>query len=189
MIASIIVEGEQDRLFIDSVLRSASLQQPFEVVVAGGRSSAISLARSYLTLPDHSVGLVVDSETTFRRQLLEQESNLADLVSAIAPRWRSRVFLAIPELESCLFEPQIASLAFKQSLSAETMISGRFEPKKTAMELLGVTEAGYTRALKLLLASPELLAKLSTALPFRDIIEFVEAAATAEHTATRATVA
>ena len=53
---AIVVEGESDKVIVESVLRSVVSDPPFEVAQAGGRSSAVSLARSYFTLPDSRVG-------------------------------------------------------------------------------------------------------------------------------------
>jgi hypothetical protein len=183
MMVTIIVENEEDQVFVEAVLGSAGLRQPFEVKSGGGRSSAISLARSYLSLRDRSVALVVDSETTHPRQVREQQAFLKDWVAAVASTpSKVEIVVAVPEIEACLFsDPALAATVFGQSLPAETLIRGRFESKKTAMELLGTASpAGYLQAIKTILARPEVATALKDKGPFVELRRFVEGADTAE---------
>jgi hypothetical protein len=184
MTTSVIVEGETDQHFLWAVL-GAAVARGTEIVSAGGRSSAISLARSYLSLPDRTVALLLDADTSDERLIEEQRGILSSSLAAVAPEWRFKVFLAVPVIEACLFSTsQVAAAAFGSPLSSEVLLRGRYEPRRTLVELAQRTgllsggnpqgHANYTAALATVLSRPQLPAALALCSPFAELKAFIE---------------
>ena len=157
---AIVVEGESDKVIVESVLRSVVSDPPFEVAQAGGRSSAVSLARSYFTLPDSHVALLVDADTVDSRQVLEQQRILSDSLAAVAPTWGFAVFLAVPEIESCLFaDPKLLTGALGTPMTDEMLLQARFQPRVVLGNLLCAAKLNgdYAAAIGQILAKPDSL--------------------------------
>jgi hypothetical protein len=186
MIIAVIVEDESDKVIVEPALRSVIRDLPFEVVSAGGRSSAISLARSYFTLQDSHVALLLDADTVNPRKVREQQYVLSDLLATVASTWAFEVVLAVPEIEVCLFEdPQVLAATFGNSLTSETLLEARFVPSVVLQRL--IASAGWTddydlavRRIVSGVTSPEMLAKSS---PLQEVRRFIETAPNAERMA------
>jgi hypothetical protein len=181
MITSVIVEGETDKQFVLAVFAAATVTQA-EAVVAGGRSSAISLARSYLTLPSRTVALLLDADTSDAALAQEQRDILDGSLGTVAPAWQYGIFLAVPAIEATLFTtPQVAAAAFGNTLSADAMLRGKYEPKRTIAELIGAGNANdYALALQRLLSRPGLGIGLAECRPFTELLSFMKNAPFAE---------
>src|SRR2546423_11003177 len=101
MKAQIVTEGETDRVLLTHLLRIAAAEADFEVRAAGGRSAAISLAKSLLRRAAPAVALVVDADTVDDRRIREEYSLLRDsMTEATASSQRPyAVILMVPEIE------------------------------------------------------------------------------------------
>jgi hypothetical protein len=135
----IVTEGEYDKLLIAKVLRTIRGVPSFETDSGGGRSSAISMAQSYLAVTEARVALVVDANTTFEEEVKEKEAFLRGLLSYVSAPERFGVFQAVPSVEVCLFQipKSKTERLVGRKISEEQWIRGRFEPKKVLLELLG----------------------------------------------------
>jgi hypothetical protein len=179
----VIVEGQADKVIVETALRSLAGKQSFSVVSAGGRSSAVSLARSYFTLPDSRVALLLDADTVDSRQVREQQQILTGSLAAVAPRWAFSVVLAVPELEACLFEaPEVLMATLGTELTSEMLVEARFTPKAVLTRLLKVAgwKEDYIRSIQKVVSNigdPESLAKCS---PLNAVRSFIETVSTAK---------
>lgn len=132
MKAYVVTEGASDAAMVSRALTGAGLED-VHVAAAGGRSSAISLARSILRSRRRPVALVMDADTTDPARVREQEQVLSDLVSGSTKSPSFRVFLAVPVMESAArdaaeagaFEPMRSLISF---LRREGPIAGNEPP-------------------------------------------------------------
>lgn len=143
MRVKIITEGKTDEVILSRILSAVLDPSRFEVVSAGGRSAAISSARSFLATSDLRAALVVDADTTDRRRVRSDGLVLKDLLSFAGSESRFLVLQAVPSVEACLFEdPDRAETLFQRRMSGEERTRARFEPRKIMAEILGATEDG-----------------------------------------------
>lgn len=94
----LVVEGRTDAEILRRFL-PRSLQQHYKLVIGDGKSSAISDARTLLTLSREPVALVVDADTTDPDQVREEESTTRQLLQSASAGINCEVFLAVPNLE------------------------------------------------------------------------------------------
>lgn len=148
----IVTEGECDKLLLTKALRVIRGIPTFEADVGSGRSSAISMAQSYLAVTDARVGLVVDADTTSEEEIMEKDAFLRGLLSYVSAPERFDVFQAVPSVEVCLFQiPKVKTeRLLGRKIPEEQWIRGRFEPKKVLLELTG-GGTGRTNPLRILL--------------------------------------
>jgi hypothetical protein len=183
---AIIVEGESDKVIVETVLKSVISTPPFGVVAAGGRSSAVSLARSYFTLPGSLfrlpgslVALLVDADTVDSQQVQEQQRILTDSLAAVAPTWAFEVFVAVPEIESCLFADREALKAVVgESLTDEMLIQARFQPKVVLQKLLrdARLDSDYSHAVREVLSKLPSLNLLAASSPLKELRNCIDVA-------------
>jgi len=158
MSISIIVEGEIDKLFVRTVFQAAAVKEA-EAVAAGGRSSAISLARSYLSFPRQWVALLLDADTSDPVQVR-------------------------PAIESALFNPQVARAAFGRKLGRLAMVRGKFEPQNMLVDLAPKgARVDYALIIKRLLSRPRVGQALAECSPFDELLKFVNDAASLDSVA------
>lgn len=134
----IITEGRADQLLLERLLESLELpKQLYQVVAAGGRSSAESLARTYLADSDYSVALVLDADTNDEERVREQELILDESLRSVGPSRPFLVLLAKPEIAVCLFEDRTtAEDLFGKALADEQWTRAQFQPYRVARELV-----------------------------------------------------
>ena len=133
----VITEGETDRLLLAHLLQGLEPDEELEVRSAGGRSSAVSLARSFLISTPSPVALVIDADTTDEGRIREQESIFTEPLQQVASQDRFRVILAVPEIEACLFpDKATAERVFGRPLSRDDWTRAHFEPKRVLLTLV-----------------------------------------------------
>lgn len=131
-----MVEGETDRVLLEHVLHAWVPSQTFDLVAAGGRSSAISLARTLLATTDRRVAAVVDSDTTDADRVSGQRGDLEASLASVGAVDRFRIILARPELEVVWFETPEASALLGTHLPEEWRVRAQFEPKLALEQIL-----------------------------------------------------
>jgi hypothetical protein len=104
---AVVVEGRRDALVLKHLLADSVEQLRF--FVAGGKASAVTVARNVLFHEDVSVLLVADADTDSKEQAGEQKRTMLIPLQAIAPVRRADVFLFMPELECVFFETSMVS--------------------------------------------------------------------------------
>lgn len=134
-----------------------------QIIVASGgdRSSAESLARTYL-LDGRAVALVLDADTRNPDRIAEQHLVLSESLREVSATGRFKVLLAVPELEEIFFEaPGNTALIFHKPLPDEQWLRSRYEPRKVLAELICGTPAAQADATTIQKAlSPDSIARL-----------------------------
>jgi len=132
---TIVVEGRHDEALLKRLLDLSGMD--VEIVAAGGRSSALSYARSLLAHRVAPIALVLDSETTERSFERDQERVVNDLLRNIGQASDFKVFFARPELESVFFfDPNALLEVIGSAPSSEILIEARYSPKHALQEWL-----------------------------------------------------
>jgi hypothetical protein len=93
----VVVEGVTDKRLIEEKWKSKP--RNVKIVEAGGRSSAISLARSILITRNVPIALVVDADTDNERKIEEQEQFIYEITKTSPLDSMLRVFMPKPTLE------------------------------------------------------------------------------------------
>lgn len=97
----VVVEGKSDAAILRRLLPNR-VAAKCEFVIAGGKSSAISDARSLLVLSSEPIALVVDADTADSNAIAQQEETLRQLLRSGPRSSMAEVFLAIPSLEAIM---------------------------------------------------------------------------------------
>lgn len=136
MNAYLVTEGESDAKLLH-VLLADEVRQGLRVVLGGGRSGAISLARSLNSARQVPVALVVDADTTNEGRVREERMTIGDLLRMGSSGAPIDVFLAVPELEVLLFSDRLLlTRILGREVPHDDWIAGRFEPKKALGRIL-----------------------------------------------------
>lgn len=129
MKAYIVVEGLQDANILRTILPPQTLRSS-HILVGGGKSSGISLARSLISDRGEPLLLVVDSDTVHHEAILEQEHELRELLGAVAIHTPYDVVLAIPQLEGIFFHDlDILADTLQLPIDHEIAVNGAYEPR------------------------------------------------------------
>jgi hypothetical protein len=164
----VITEGKLDQLLLDRVLRADPPHGQFRVVAAGGLSSAISLARSYLATGGDRIALVLDADTTNPNEIRAKQSEIEELLEAVGSKTRFTVRLIVPEAEALLFsDRRTAESLFKRRLSEQEWAEAQYQPHKVLSQVM---QRG--RSLEHLLNDHDLSA-LAHAGPIEDLRHFI----------------
>jgi hypothetical protein len=178
----IVTEAEADKSLLLSILGAVIDAGTIKVMAAGGKSSALSLARSLLLTRSNRVGLLVDSDTVDEQRISEERASLDDALKAMAPRSRYAIFLAVPEIEATLLsEPAVTERLFGRRLSPEESVQARFEPRRVVQKLLEERAAAARRQVRLeeVLADQNVLRDLADQPLIRTVRQFIERSAVA----------
>jgi len=127
----IVLEGKLDEIIVSRILDSdPELKRHYITTVAGGRSSAISLARSYLVTGDQRVVLVMDADTTDPERMADDLSLVEGLLRATATPDRFLVKMVLPEIEAVLFTKRdLATHIFGHEFSDSEWRAAQRSPK------------------------------------------------------------
>jgi len=140
----LVAEGPSDVKLLSALLADIVAPEEVKIVNAGGQSSAISLARTFLVTSSEAVALLVDADATDPGRVSEFQAELEGSLADVAPRRRFGVFLAIPSLEVFLFEDQAGlNNEFGDALSPELIMQSRYEPKAVVKRLLATQNRPY----------------------------------------------
>lgn len=96
----LVVEGPSDAAVMRTLVTAAEIPD-VAVIPGGGKSSAMSLAKSLAVSRVARVAVLVDADTRDPRQIDEQRRTFSDLQGSAAGL--TRLFLAVPTLEEELF--------------------------------------------------------------------------------------
>jgi hypothetical protein len=135
----IVTEGPTDQTIIEQLLRPEF--EPgggdYQIAVAGGRSAADSLARSYLMVRPDPVALFVDADTSDPDAVEERRLFLNESLGQVATSDRFRVILAVPEVEALLFSdrPLLEAMA-GQEVGEGLWTEGKFRPREVLRSLI-----------------------------------------------------
>lgn len=133
----VVVEGDRDRILLESLLRSMSNQHGLRVIAAGGYSAADSLARSILIRGIANVALVVDADSIDPRAIDERRGFLNQSLGEVPTHSKWRVFVIAPEVEVLLFfDRSILERFVGHEVSETDLVRGHYEPKKVLADLM-----------------------------------------------------
>jgi hypothetical protein len=147
----IITEGEADRLILDCLLEAVLPKQEFQTLSAGGRSSAVSLARSVLATQPHNVALVVDADTFDPTEVAVRKRRINEALGEVADPARFLVTIVVPEVEALLFPTaDLASQVFGRQISPAEYNEILKHPQQALNASLPGQETYFSRLQRLL---------------------------------------
>jgi hypothetical protein len=176
----VIAEGPSDVEVLRRLLGGLFGDDVIHLTDAGGKSSAVSLARTILTRRPNHVALVVDADEDDPERVAATQAELEDALGAVAAAERFGVFLFAPNLESVLLQDEAAlRSAFGEKISPEFLEYRRKHPKDALRVLLGVPS--NTDACNALLNHLD-LERLRRTPPMPQLIDFLGALVRGEST-------
>lgn len=172
MTTRVITESDDAAALVQAVLTASGADMDVRVQSGVTRSSAISLARTYLGSTEDRVVLLLDAEILDSERLQEEQVVLEGLLGSMAPAERYRVILAQPELEAALFAHHEApSWASHYAMTDMQLMRGAYQPRAVLHEVL-VGRDGLAELIREL--TPDDLGRLCRAQPFAQLLAEVE---------------
>lgn len=169
----IVVEGPKDEQLIGAVMSAMAVRGPYEIVRAEGKSHAVSVAGTMLTLDEGPVILALDADTTSEHLLAEQRSDLLALLNRAASPELWRVVLFVPELESVLIhDDAVVQRIFGRRLDEVEQALRDVAPKKALERLLRSIHGDWTEIVERVRTDAELAAMIARAPGMKEIVEF-----------------
>lgn len=131
----IIAEGVFDVELL-TILLPEDLLLRSRLINAGGYSSALSLAKTFLERDiqnDSLVSLVVDSDTTDEIKIKEKENFIRNYIGGFN---NFNLFIISPEMEAILFESEeLIERVAEKSVSNYELTLGKFNPREALKQL------------------------------------------------------
>lgn len=169
----IVTEGRADAELLSRILGAVALP-PVHVTDAGGKSSALPLAKSILAGRQSPVALVLDADSLDPVRTSEQERLYSDLMRAASRRVPFRVFLAQPSLERALFDDSATLSRVLGVDIPESMVEeAQFRPQEVLERLIRRSEKVHSRASLPSDIDNEAAGRFAHVPFFRSIIDFV----------------
>ncbi len=141
-----VVEGEADRVLIAAVLDAdPAARGRYRIQAAGGKGSAVSLARTYLLTRDElHIVVVLDADSTDAGHVSDEYGLATELLEAAGPRDRFRLLMATPSVESILFADRpLADALFGRALTDAEWVEATLAPRAALGRLV---RGGFTPA-------------------------------------------
>lgn len=171
----IVVEGPADEQIIGAVMAAMAVRGPYEIVCAEGKSHAVSVAGTMLTLDEGPVVLVLDADTTSEHLLAEQSADLHALLNRAANSELWRVVFFVPELESVLLHDEtVVRRIFGRPLDEVEQALRDVAPKKALDRLLQSTHGDWSEVVERVRTDAELAAMIAKAPGMKEIVEFAQ---------------
>jgi hypothetical protein len=171
----IVVEGQKDEQLIGAVMTAMAAPGSYEIVVAEGKSHAVSVAGTMLTLGEGPVVLVIDADTTSEHLLAEQRSDLRALLNRAATPDQWRLAFLVPELEIALvYDEALVQRLFGRSLDEIELALREVAPKKAFDRLLSSSKRDWMEIVEQVRIDPEVAAMVAKAPGMREIVEFAQ---------------
>lgn len=101
----LVVEGHSDKTLLQALLPEGS-EEDVQIVVAGGKSSALQLANSLSVSRRSPVALVIDADTRNEDRIREDQLDFQDFAAALPVETPPVLFLGIPDLETSVQNPE-----------------------------------------------------------------------------------
>jgi hypothetical protein len=127
----LVVEGSTDASILRALLPPETLRST-HLIVGGGTSSAVSLARSLISDRGDPLLLVMDADTVHHESMSEQAQEIRELLGAVAIHTPYDVILAVPQLEVVLFHDlDLLANTLQLPLDHEVAVHAVYEPQQT----------------------------------------------------------
>jgi hypothetical protein len=177
MTTYVVTEGKLDEQILSAVIGQLMPGRSIVVVTGGGKSNAVSLARSLLAVRKEPVAFVVDADTVDPALIQEQRQSFESLLGLVAGRGTWMVALFVPELERCLFRDiGFAERLFGGPLSEHQRVLAEYDPRRVLKELSRerwhTEDKDHAELLKHLSRGD--LAPLTEEPALRDMLKFLE---------------
>lgn len=181
----IITENRPDAELLSVLLRDELLRGPavprdpwkegdVRLFAGSNESSAVSMANTALSARGEPVALVVNSNSLFDNQIAQRRSELDDELRFASPGVPWKVFVAVPELEVCVFQhgAEFVEKLFGTELSSPELIlrDAQSRPKHRVRELLADTDLLLP---EFLVQRPDAVDQLRRTPLIAELIEFV----------------
>jgi hypothetical protein len=170
----IVTEGDTDALILHEILKGRVYDERL-IRIAGGYSSAISLARSMLLYPGKRVALVLDADTNDPDAIEKRQRFVEAALEEYAFDSQFRVFLAVPTIEAWLFlDPHVTNQLLPSGQAEFLRPKIAAEPRRVLEIALGVNghPAAFKTALGELLAKVD-LTPITKHAPVNELIDYV----------------
>lgn len=173
MTLSIVVEGRADEQLIGAVMAAVAAPGTYEIVLAQGKSHAVSVAGTMLTLGEGPVILAIDADTSSESLLAEQRSDLRALLNRAAGSEHWRLAFFVPELELVLVhDDAVAQRLFGRQLDEVEQALREVAPKKALARLLAWSKRDWSSVIEQIRADRELATLVARAPGMSDIVDF-----------------
>lgn len=135
MKAYVVVEGPSDLTLLTRLLPPEVLQHT-AVIVGGGRSNVISVARTLLVTKRKPLAVLVDADTMDEAAVLQQRRDTEELLRAVAGGVPFKVFIVTPSVDGLLFRvPAVLERITGQKLSADILSLSRYAPHRAILQM------------------------------------------------------
>lgn len=132
----IVTEGQSDAELLKRILGSTLEELPF-IVVAGGKTAVVSMAQSLLVSRRAPIAVLIDADTFDSDAALEQQRIYSDLLKPYAHRVPFTILVAVPELETVLFEvPGVVEEELGIPVSDQDRTEAKVRPKQVLTRLV-----------------------------------------------------
>ncbi len=178
MTCYVVTEGKSDEQVLAFVVAQLCPGRNIVVTAGGGKSSAVSLARSLLSVRKEPLALTLDADTLDPDLLHEQRAGLETLLGLVAPPGLWKVALFQPTLERCFFrDAGFAERFFEGPLSERHRVLAEYDPKRALAELSRERWHAEPSSAELLARlGRQDLAPLTQEPALREMLAFLEAA-------------
>lgn len=171
MKAYVVVEGHTDIKLITGLLPE-EIQQHTAVVVAGKRSSLVSVARTLLVTRRKPLAIFADADTVDESSVLSLRRQREELLQAVSGGVPFKVLLVVPEVEALLFAvPEAIERIAGQQLSADNLALAKYNPCQVLVQL-GKNKQVFIEQFADTLTDEE-LNRIRETSPLKELIEFL----------------
>jgi hypothetical protein len=127
--AYVLVEGETDKTFLEKLLEPQLLQD-VHIVVAEGKYSIPSLARSLLAMRRKPIAVLIDTDSIADEIVRGTRESITELLRAVGGPVPVMVATAVPELEAFFFaSPPLLERFFGAPISTDMIELGKRDPR------------------------------------------------------------
>lgn len=118
MTCHIVTEGRSDAQLLSRLIPTGSFGAQIHVIAAGGRSPAVSLARSYLAITSDHVALVVDADSEDPAEIDRRRQYILDALREVSNEERFFLLLAVPDLPTMTGQVRSPKTGHQPALSS-----------------------------------------------------------------------
>ncbi|MGO8673341.1 MAG: hypothetical protein ACLQVD_18520 [Capsulimonadaceae bacterium] len=137
MTVYVVTQSETDAAVLKAALKDVPFcGNKYKVIAAGGRTTALSYARSLLMVRKTPVVLVVDADTMNDSRSAELERYLNQSLSEAGPPTEFKVIVVRPEIERLLFADRDIVTGMFGTIADDDFIKGQYVPKTVLGNLL-----------------------------------------------------
>ncbi len=128
----VITEGRFDAAVLEKIFKSANLLDKTNVLPADGYSSALSKAKTYLSVHKSRVMLILDTDSVYENEILEKQEFVKSYVNYSWYPDRCKIIWFSPELETLLLHnKEFVSAVSLKPVSDFDINIGSSSPRKT----------------------------------------------------------